>query len=69
VRGGDERSGELFSYVDLEVRIRRDHPLRAIPRSVNEALSSLMLTLVLGRGHVQLTMLGQMMTRDEIVTL
>jgi hypothetical protein len=28
MRGGDERSGELFSYVDLEARVRRDHPLR-----------------------------------------
>ena len=23
MRGGDERSGELFSYVDLEARVRR----------------------------------------------
>ena len=23
VRGGDDRSGELFSYVDLEARVRR----------------------------------------------
>jgi hypothetical protein len=30
VRGGDNRSGELFSYVDLEARVRRDHPLRPI---------------------------------------
>lgn len=28
MRGGDERSGELFSYVDLEARVRKDHPLR-----------------------------------------
>ena len=41
VRGGDERTGELFSYVDLEARVRRDHPLRAIRAIVNEALSAL----------------------------
>lgn len=29
MRGGDARSGELFSYVDLEARGRRDHPLSA----------------------------------------
>jgi len=41
VRGGDNRTGELFSYVDLEARVRRDHPLRAIRTIVNEALSAL----------------------------
>ncbi|MCP1972268.1 IS5 family transposase [Bradyrhizobium elkanii] len=41
MRGGDNRTGELFSYVDLEARVRRDHPLRAIRRIVNEALSEL----------------------------
>jgi transposase len=30
MRGTDSRSGELFSYVDLEKRVRPDHPLRAI---------------------------------------
>src|SRR3954447_21482914 len=41
MRGGDERSGDLFSYVDLEARVRRDHPLRAIREIVNEALVAL----------------------------
>jgi transposase len=41
VRGGDNRTGELFSYVDLEARVRRDHPVRAIRAIVNEALSAL----------------------------
>ena len=41
MRGGDNRTGELFSYVDLEARVRRDHPLRAIRTIVNEALSAL----------------------------
>jgi transposase len=41
VRGGDDRSGELFSYVDLEKRVRADHPLRSIRGIVNEALAAL----------------------------
>ena len=41
MRGGDNRTGELFSYVDLEARVRRDHPLRAIRTIVNEALLAL----------------------------
>src|ERR1700747_2044530 len=41
MRGGDERSGTLFSYVDLEARVRQNHPLRAIRVIVNEALSAL----------------------------
>ena len=41
MRGGDERSGSLFSYVDLEARVGKDHPLRIIRRVVNEALASL----------------------------
>ena len=41
MRGGDDRTGELFSYVDLEARVRRDHPLRAIRVIVNEALAAL----------------------------
>jgi len=41
VRGSDDRSGELFSYVDLEARVRADHPLRVIRTIVNEALSTM----------------------------
>jgi transposase len=41
VRGGDERSGELFSYVDVEARVRADHPLRAIRAIVNEGLAAM----------------------------
>jgi len=41
VRGQDSRSGPLFSYVDLEQRVRPDHPLRTIRTLVNEALASL----------------------------
>jgi hypothetical protein len=36
MRGPDERSGKLFSYVDLEKRVRADHPLRTI-RSLTDA--------------------------------
>jgi hypothetical protein len=37
MRGSDQRSGELFSYVDLEKRVRPDHPLHAnmTPLSMN----------------------------------
>jgi transposase len=41
MRGSDERSGSLFSYVDLETRVRKDHPLRPIREIANEALSEL----------------------------
>jgi transposase len=41
MRGGDEQTGELFSYVNLEKRVRSDHPLRAIRRLVNETLVAL----------------------------
>jgi len=40
MRGEEERSGSLFSYVDLEARVSKDHPLRMI-RAVNEALAAL----------------------------
>jgi transposase len=41
MRGSDRRSGELFSYVDVETRVRSDHPLRAIRSIVNETLEAL----------------------------
>jgi transposase len=41
MRGADGRTGALFSYVDLEARVRRDHPLRVIRSIVNEALAAL----------------------------
>lgn len=41
MRGTDRRSGELFSYVDLEHRVRADHPLRAIREVVSTALVAL----------------------------
>ncbi|RYY15419.1 MAG: IS5 family transposase [Alphaproteobacteria bacterium] len=41
MRGLDQRSGALFSYVDLEARVRSDHPLRSIRQLTDEALASL----------------------------
>jgi transposase len=41
MRGTDGGSGRLFSYVDLETRVRRGHPLRAIREIANEALAIL----------------------------
>ena len=41
MRGSDERSGSLFSYVDLEARVRRSHPLRLIREIANAALADL----------------------------
>jgi transposase len=41
VRGEDRRGGSLFSYVDIEKRVRSDHPLRTIKTLVDEALEGL----------------------------
>lgn len=41
MRGADDRTGSLFSYVDLEARVRADHPLRIIRQIANAALSDL----------------------------
>ena len=41
MRGSDERTGELFSYVDIEERVPQNHPLRLIRRIVNEVLAEL----------------------------
>ena len=39
MRGSDETSGSLFSYVDLEDRVPAGHPLRVIREIVNDALA------------------------------
>ncbi|MEJ2604860.1 MAG: IS5 family transposase [Gammaproteobacteria bacterium] len=41
MRGSDENSGSLFSYIDLEERVPARHPLRTTRRIVNDALESL----------------------------
>ncbi len=41
MRGSDERPRSLFSYVDLEARVRGDHPLRVIRDLANATLDQL----------------------------
>jgi len=41
MRGTDERTGSLFSYVDIEARVAADHPLRAIQELADGALARL----------------------------
>ena len=41
MRGSDVRTGELFSYVDIEDRVPANHPLRLIRRIVNDVLAAL----------------------------
>ena len=41
MRGDDGICGSLFSYIDLEKRVRADHPLRLIRHIANAALHAL----------------------------
>jgi transposase len=41
MRGDDEQQEGVFSYVSLEQRVAKDHPLRAIRKLVDEALAEL----------------------------
>jgi transposase len=41
MRGSDTETGSLFSYVDLEARVPKQHPLRVIRRLVDTALVDL----------------------------
>jgi transposase len=41
MRGSDQGNGSLFSYVDLEQRVRPDHPLRVIREIANASLKAL----------------------------
>jgi transposase len=41
MRGTDERTGNLFSYVDLEKRVPASHPLRLVRGVVNDVLAAL----------------------------
>ncbi len=41
MRGADQRSGNLFSYIDLEARVPKDHPLRVIRVIVNDVLGGM----------------------------
>ena len=41
MRGLDDQTGSMFSYVDLDERIPASHPLRKIREFVNVALAAL----------------------------
>jgi len=41
MRGGDQKSGNLFSYIDLEDRVPEKHPLRTIRCIVDDVLVGL----------------------------
>jgi transposase len=41
MRGHDQTSGSLFSYIDLEDRVPSNHPLRIIREVVDDVLASL----------------------------
>jgi transposase len=41
MRGEDQQTASLFSYVSCEARVPADHPLRAIRMIVDEALEVL----------------------------
>jgi hypothetical protein len=41
MRGEDCQIGNLFSYIDLEARVPKRHPLRLIRGIVNEVLEGL----------------------------
>ena len=41
MRGSDERTGSLFSYVGIEGRLRPDHPFRAVRALTDETLAAM----------------------------
>src|SRR3974377_1986416 len=41
MRGTDHQQSHMFSYLSPEVRVRKDHPLRAIRTMVDEVLRAL----------------------------
>jgi hypothetical protein len=53
MRGRDDGSEALFSYIRLEERIAADHPLRPIKALADEALGSLYQRLAEGRASRQ----------------
>jgi hypothetical protein len=41
MRGPDDQTNHMFSYLSPEQRVRADHPLRAIRRLTDDVLTSL----------------------------
>ena len=41
MRGPDEQTADIFSYVSPETRVRADHPLRAIRQMTDQVLREL----------------------------
>jgi transposase len=41
MRGQDQQQSDMFSYLSPEQRVRKDHPLRAIRRMADQALSNM----------------------------
>lgn len=41
MRGADNQQSEMLSYVSPEMRVRKNHPLRAIRAKVDEVLMRL----------------------------
>ncbi len=41
MRGTDQQQSQMFSYLSPETRVRKDHPLRAVRRMVDEVLGAL----------------------------
>jgi transposase len=41
MRGADHQQNHMFSYLSPEMRVRKDHPLRAIRAMVDEVLTQL----------------------------
>src|SRR3989454_12126738 len=41
MRGDDHQQNHMFSYLSPEMRVRKDHPLRAIRAMVDEVLTQL----------------------------
>src|SRR3954465_9550253 len=74
MRGSDKRSGSLFWYVDLEARVRRDHPLRAIRHFADAALEALTVAFAelyssTGRPSIPPEMLLRAMLLQAIYTI
>ena len=41
MRGADQQQNHMFSYLSAEMRVGKDHPLRAIRAMVDEVLTPL----------------------------